>query len=42
MKDRLNGNYGHELPEIDFYEKAHATIDELIDAGFVIVEAKPK
>lgn len=25
-----------------FYEKAQATIEELIDTGFVIVEAKPQ
>ncbi len=40
MKDRLKDNYGHDLPEIDFYEEADATIEALLNAGFVTVEGQ--
>lgn len=42
MKDRLKGNYGHDLPEIDFYDEADDTIEAMLDAGFGIVEARPQ
>ena len=39
MQERLKGDYGHDLLEIDFYDEADETIGALLDAGFAIVEA---
>jgi len=42
MQERLKGDYGHDLPEIDFYDEADEAIGALLDAGFMIVEVTPR